>query len=359
MYSRGILMNFLMALLRRRIQSPIIAYPSAFLLLATMIALRLAMDSLLHGAFPFFTVTLAITIAAIFCGWCPTLFIALLGYFLAHRLFVEGGSYIPLSFADWFGFGFYWFNVAIITIFAEAAHDGLNRAAREVAERKNAEMELQRRSAEIDALNARLQRAIQETHHRVKNNLQVIAALTELYRADDRETVSTNALTRIGQHVRTLATLHDLLTQTAKTEADAETVSAQDIFGRLLPLIQMTLENRSLRSKCDAVPLPIHSGASLALLVSELVSNSVKHGTGDIAVALERQGECVHLTVADDGQGFPADFDPRRAANTGLELIESLARHDLQGTLEFANRSEGGACVAVVFPVPQRTAALV
>lgn len=345
-------MNFLMALLRKRFRSPVASYPFAFVLLAAMIALRLALHPFLQWAFPFFTLTVAVTVTAIFCGWRPTLFIAIPGFFLAHRLFVPGGSYFPVTPADWFGFGFYWFNVGMITIFAEAAQDGLRRATREVTERTHAERELQQRNAEIAALNARLQRAIQETHHRVKNNLQVIAALTELYLPDDQDMVSAATLTRIGQHVRTLATIHDLLTQTAKTSADTETVSAQEIFERLLPLMQRTLEHRRLNSECDSIALPIHSGASLALLLSELVSNSVKHGGGDIDIALKQEGTTVHLTVADDGQGFPADFDPQHAANTGLDLIDSLARYDLKGTLEFANRQQGGACVAVVFPVP-------
>ena len=55
----------------------------------------------------------------------------------------------------------------------------------------------------------------------------------------------------------------------------------------------------------------------------------------------------------DDGEGFPADFDPRKAANTGLELVDSLTRIDLRGQAQFGNRPQSGGQVIVTFPLTQ------
>jgi two-component system, sensor histidine kinase PdtaS len=108
--------------------------------------------------------------------------------------------------------------------------------------------------------------------------------------------------------------------------------------------------------------LPVRQGTSLAVLVNELVSNAVKHGRGDIGLSFgmlpgsNGSGPRARLEVTDQGPGFSPDFDPAKAANTGVELIESLGRWDLQGEVEYANRPEGGARVVVTFPLSPSTA---
>jgi two-component sensor histidine kinase len=201
-------------------------------------------------------------------------------------------------------------------------------------------------------LNTRLQRAMQETHHRVKNNLQIVSALAEVQMDDKSDTVPTSALQRIVSHVRTLAGLHDILTQQIRDNAAATALSTRVSLGQLLPLLQNSIGTRHLSNEIENVMLSINNSTSISLLVSELVSNAVKHGKGDIAVTLRRADDNVQLTVADAGEGFPEGFDPRKAANTGLDLILSLARHDLRGSIAFENRNEGGAQVVVTFPVP-------
>ena len=89
----------------------------------------------------------------------------------------------------------------------------------------------------------------------------------------------------------------------------------------------------------------------MALLVNEMVSNAVKHGNGTIQVNLKSRNGTATLEVLDDGPGFPAGFDPEKESNTGLDLILNLGRWDLGGEVEFDNRPEGGAKIAVTFPV--------
>ena len=62
--------------------------------------------------------------------------------------------------------------------------------------------------------------------------------------------------------------------------------------------------------------------------------------------------EYVTLEVCDDGPGFAEEFDPKRSANYGLELVESVGRLDLGGHTSYVNRDGGGACVRVKFPLP-------
>ena len=98
--------------------------------------------------------------------------------------------------------------------------------------------------------------------------------------------------------------------------------------------------------------IPGKQAMSLTLLVNELVSNAVKHAQGQVELCFEVQDTLGRLTVNDNGPGFPPEFSVAQAANTGLELIEALARLDLNGSVQYTNRFQGGACVTVLFPIP-------
>ncbi len=221
----------------------------------------------------------------------------------------------------------------------------------DVTARWKAAMEIKDKSEQVAALNERLKRSIRETHHRVKNNLQVISALAELQIVDNKEQVPATALLRISQHTRALATLHDLLTQEAKADPHIDAISTQAAFAKLLPVLQATLGERHIHATVEDFRLPIQAASSLSLLVSELISNAFKHGQGDITLTLTTDSDQARLEVCDSGPGFPAGFAWETAANTGLALIDSVGRYDLRGRLSFENRSEVGARVVVTFPV--------
>ncbi len=204
---------------------------------------------------------------------------------------------------------------------------------------------------EIEALNARLKRSIQETHHRIKNNLQVISALADLQMDQDQSMVPATALARIGQHTRNLAAVHDLLTQEAKTDVHTDSISAKAALEKLIPLLQATTGGRRIKYTTDDFRMSVQEGVSMALLISELVSNAVKHGRTDIKLTLTAVENSARLEVCDDGPGFPPGFDWETAANTGLELIDSIGRFDLRGTISYENQEQGGARVVASFPI--------
>jgi len=202
-----------------------------------------------------------------------------------------------------------------------------------------------------EGLNVRLQRSMRETHHRVKNNLQVVVALAEMQLEGDGATLPSSALIRIASHVRTLADLHELLTQRVVSHPEDDALPTQTMLERVIFLLQPAFGDRHIQYEIAAMMLPMNQSAALSLLVSELVSNALKHGEGDITVTLERHVNEACLTVCDHGNGFPPGFDAQKSANTGLDLIISMARHDLRGDVKFTGRPQGGACVEVTFPV--------
>jgi two-component sensor histidine kinase len=242
--------------------------------------------------------------------------------------------------------------------------------------------------AQIESANTRLHRSMAETHHRVKNNLQVISALVDLQCDTATSMVSVDALRRIGSHARALATLHDLLTDQAKATTEVNIVSARSLFSKMIWALQATCGRRDLQTSIEDIHLPVRVGAALCLLINELVNNAGKHGGQSIHLSLAwetlppdtgqtqvssapqepsaaslseqtlseqtRLPSCpiARLEVTDDGPGFPHDFDAHTAAHTGLELVSSITRLDLGGQIFFVNNLQGGAKVRVTFPVP-------
>jgi PAS domain S-box-containing protein len=235
---------------------------------------------------------------------------------------------------------------------AAAENALLYRAAQtEIEERKRIEEALREHQTQIEGLNARLRRAMSETHHRVKNNLQVMSALVDIQTLQYETDVPVHRLERLAQHIRGLAAIHDLLTQQAKSDAEVEFLSVQEALDKLLPTVRMMVEGRHIRLAAEDVRLPIQKGTSLAVLINEIVSNAVKHGAGDIDISFAVVQEHAELEILDEGPGFPENFDPEAAANTGLELIASLAQADLGGQVRFENRPEKGARVVICFPL--------
>lgn len=222
---------------------------------------------------------------------------------------------------------------------------------RQREELKAREQELLRRQEQIDALNERLRRAMVETHHRVKNNLQVVSALVDMQIADGQASVSREQLVRIGGHIRALAAMHELLMQSARGDETAATVPARNIFERLEPLLTAAAGNVPIAFDARDVPLTSRQGTAVAVLVNELVSNAVKHGAPPVVVSLTAEDGRAWLVVEDGGPGFPEGFSALEAANTGLDIVVSVAETDLQGDVEFGNGTNGGARVRVTFPL--------
>lgn len=214
--------------------------------------------------------------------------------------------------------------------------------------------DLKRAQAEIEDLNVRLRRAMTETHHRVKNNLQIISAMVDMQLMTDEETISSEEFRRLGSHVRTLAAVHDILTKESKETGSSQTISLRDVLEQLLPIHQQTAPHCQIIARIDNVSLTGRQGTSLALVVNELISNAIKHGKGLVEILVSQTDADISVTVCDDGPGFPADFDASASANTGLELIESLVKWDLAGQIEYANQAGSGGQVTVTIPSRMR-----
>ena len=214
----------------------------------------------------------------------------------------------------------------------------------------NLEQTVQERTGELVEVNERLKSAMTETHHRVKNSLQLISALLDIQISQHRQSIPSSELTRLASYVNTLADIHDLLTHESKNGAEAIMVSGKTILENLLQMMRKTVGNVEIRHDIQDVRLTPRQGTSLAFVVNELVTNGVKHGRSKVEVCLIAAESDVTLEVCDDGSGFPEGFDPSADSTTGLELVQKMVKWDLGGNISYSNRTNAGACVTVVIP---------
>ncbi|HEX2922917.1 MAG TPA: histidine kinase N-terminal domain-containing protein [Chloroflexota bacterium] len=197
---------------------------------------------------------------------------------------------------------------------------------------------------------------IREIHHRVKNNLQTIAALL---RMQARRTGSPEVLDMLKQSINrilSIALVHEFLSKEDDPE-EANQISIKEVAQRILsqvtqgildPVksIQLTLEG-------DDFQLPPQQATSCALVINELLQNAVEHGfevknEGTIRVQLQKDDDECRIEVIDTGQGLPPGFDMEKDGSLGLQIVQTLVREDLNGRFEMVD--DGGVHALVAFP---------
>jgi two-component sensor histidine kinase len=200
-----------------------------------------------------------------------------------------------------------------------------------------------------------LQLLIEEAHHRIKNNLQMISGLLQLEadmaQVDSSKEFLQTAITRI----QAIAQVHNLLSEEMPEKVDAHALittiiqtlvsSAPAANGK--PEVTMEVEHLWLGAD-QAVPL--------ALIVSELVSNSFVHGQSPAGQRLRAEIQCrrqnghVQLVVRDNGGGFPDGKDWREFEGQGMNIVAQLAQVNLRGHLQIGSQ-DGGVRAELRFEV--------
>jgi len=193
---------------------------------------------------------------------------------------------------------------------------------------------------------------IQEIHHRVKNNLQTIAAFLRLQarRTDSAEVK--RILQESINRVLSIAVVHEFL-----SEYESQTINIKDVSQRIIKqLVQGMLDSeRRIRLNLRGVDiyLPAQQATACALVINELLQNALEHGydhrrEGTISVTLQDDGQRIAIEVNDDGRGLPPGFDLAHNSSLGLRIVQTLVQDDLKGHFEL--RSGNGVSAIVTFP---------
>ncbi|MCC6952906.1 MAG: response regulator [Deltaproteobacteria bacterium] len=215
--------------------------------------------------------------------------------------------------------------------------------------------ERKRQESEIATLNMRLVRAMAETHHRIKNNLQVISAMADLHALNAGNATKEELLGRISSHVQTLASLHDLLSKNSRLDGTMTVVPAHELMERLLKLMKRVGGGREFVAMLDEFELPMREATGLTVVTNELISSSLRDGAGSVHVSLSLENGIVRLDVEDSGP----PFDQRGASESydamGVALIDSVVSWDLQGTTSYGSIPGERSSISITFPLPATT----
>jgi two-component sensor histidine kinase len=194
---------------------------------------------------------------------------------------------------------------------------------------------------------------LQEIHHRVKNNLQVISSLLNLQAGYVADTKVREIFRESQNRVRSMALVHEKLYRSSDlAHIDlAEYVKNLSVF--LFRSYSASAARVALDIQVEDVNLGIDRAVPCGLILNELISNALKHAfpnnqTGHIQVRLHKENNhTICLTVADDGIGFPPDFTLANTDSLGMQLVHTLVEQ-LDGTVQINNA--GGAEFIICFP---------
>ena len=206
---------------------------------------------------------------------------------------------------------------------------------------------------------------IQEVHHRVKNNLQTIAAILRIQARRCESDEARQHLADAVNRILSMSVIHEYLSQD-----EHQPINIRDLCLRIISQAHQVAVNPNQQVTFDVsgpnIRLPAGQATAAALVVNELLLNAIEHGLhgrshGKVLIQLEDLGDRVYLLVEDDGLGLPADFQPTQSRSLGLQIINKLVTDDLKGQLAFeaaktatdgdAPESEGrGTRVIVTFP---------
>jgi two-component sensor histidine kinase len=208
---------------------------------------------------------------------------------------------------------------------------------------------------DLSRKNDLLELLIEEAHHRIKNNLQMISGLLQLESTGASSPSLQTAIVRI----QAIAQVHNLLSRDMPDNVDAHSLITA-IMDTLVSSAPTATGRPELKLNLDHVWLTPDQAVALSLIVNELSSNSVIHGTppaGErlrLNVSCRRQGGDVLVSVSDNGGGLPSGFDWRNSTRQGMTIVRQLAQVNLRGKLEIINR-DGGLSAELQFQTPAAT----
>ena len=194
-----------------------------------------------------------------------------------------------------------------------------------------------------------------ETHHRVKNHLQIITSMLNLQISTVHNEEARDALRSSQNRVRSIAALHQHLYQLASGDTADFTRFASGLISHLLECYDIEEDRVSVELDLTDAVVPEEWLMPLALSLNEMVSNALKHAfpdgrKGSIKVELNWSDDRGELIVTDNGVGLPEGFDDTAVTGLGLKIMRVFAGQ-LGGEVVVSSDPDGGSAFSLRFPL--------
>jgi len=194
-----------------------------------------------------------------------------------------------------------------------------------------------------------------ETHHRIKNHLQIISSLLNMQINGVADQDARDALRSSQNRVRAIAALHQHLYQTALGKGDTFSDFTRELVAHLRECYEATAEQVAVQLEIQEGPVQPEWLMPLALTLSEALSNCFEHAfphgrQGRITATLAYEHGSGELSITDDGIGLAADFRPDEGAGLGLKILGVFAEQ-MRGQLFIQGTADAGTEVKLRFPM--------
>lgn len=196
---------------------------------------------------------------------------------------------------------------------------------------------------------------LQEIHHRVKNNLQVVCSLLNLQAEHIQHPETLRAFAESRARIQSMALVHEKIYRDTSLASIDFSDYLRELTSQLFHNYKISLQQIALRLELTPVAFSLDAAIPCSLIVNELVSNALKYAfppgrTGEILVRLGREEDgTVQLEVADNGVGLPAGYDWTQSQSLGLRLVRMLT-HQLHGQVHLIPGP--GVHYRIAFPLP-------
>ncbi len=212
---------------------------------------------------------------------------------------------------------------------------------RNITERKKAEEQIKASLKEKEIL-------LQEVHHRVKNNMQIISSLLNLQSRHIKDKESLGLFKSSQNRVKSMALIHERLYQSKDFTRIDVADYVQNLTNNLFITYGISKDAVKLKMNIKDIFLDINIAIPCALIINELVSNSLKHAfpngkKGEIQISMHLLSKDeIELVVCDNGVGMPEDENLKNTKSLGLYLVSMLAEDQLHGEIKL-DKTEGTA----------------
>jgi two-component sensor histidine kinase len=222
-----------------------------------------------------------------------------------------------------------------------------------LTQRKAQERELLELNRLLAERTAQMEVLLQEVHHRVKNNLQVIASLIGMQQRQVSDPPTRNALAECKTRIQAIALIHQQLYQSSDYSRIPFSDYAQQLAQTIFAVAGAERERVQVSFDMQKIALPVEEAIPCGLILNELLTNALKHAfpsprRGVVKIALRLTGPTeLTLSVSDDGVGLGHDFAIEHCRSLGLHLVSDLAAQ-LDGRLIIGK--DGGTQMSVILP---------
>ncbi len=211
--------------------------------------------------------------------------------------------------------------------------------------------ELRQKERQLDVQSA----IIREIHHRVKNNLQNVVSLLNLQKRRVQSETIAREFEACVTRILSIARVHDVFAHQNWNSLNLLDLTDY-LANNLVRNFTLADQNIKISIQGQEVRIPDKQAVSVALVLNELITNSVKHGIrggpdGEISIFVENSEGTVHMMVADSGRQDSGDI-VRKSNGLGLYLVNLLVCEQMGGTFQI-ERSAGSTIAKVSFPLPR------